>query len=72
MKKLLYEYSDFFLIYSVMFTSLAISRAIPYRTFSITIDGFHFAAAFVAAVILFGYKKYSHYKKRQEADKSIT
>jgi len=51
-----------------MFTSLTISRAIPDRTFSVTMDGFHFSAAFVAAIILFGYKKYSRMKARQPVD----
>jgi len=59
MKKLLYEYSDFFLIYCVMFTSMALSRAIPEGTFSVTMEGYHFVVALVAAGLLFGYKKYS-------------
>jgi len=68
MKKLLYEYSDFFLIYSVLFTSLVISRAIPDGTFTVTVDGYYFAAALIAAAILFGYKKYSRLKARQPVD----
>jgi len=68
MKKLLYEYSDFFLIYSVMFTGLGISRAIPNGSFTVTMNGFHFAAALIAATILYGCKKYSRLKARQPVD----
>lgn len=67
MKKLLYEYSDFFLIYCVMFTSMALSRAIPDGAFSVTMEGYHFAIALIAASVLFGYKKYSQWRAGQKA-----